>query len=306
MTQQYQLEIVFFDHKPDFEKETKTLFDGLEFNDPQRKITFSFRTQSILESPEFLNSSTEKNVCWVSPANSFGEMNGGIDYYLDDFVLQDISILVKKRIEQIGQINKMNKKYLPIGSCILVQHPNSKQFLVSAPTMLIPSDVSMTKNAQHVFCGILAMINHHNMTTTNPQLKIKKLMCCGLATGVGGMEFPELAKQLKDGFDDFTSVITSNGTKSFVGQFTPVNDAYIRTDLTNQQPSTKSNYLYFGVPYDQPSDDELASDSDYEEIEFSESDLAILSQLDLSSLGFENIEDIDKNVLNYILEQVKN
>ncbi len=308
MTQQYQLEIVFFDHKSDFETETKTLFDGLEFNDPQRKITFSFRTQSILECPEFLNSSTEKNVCWVSPANSFGEMNGGIDYYLDDFVLQDISILVKKRINEIGQINKMNKKYLPIGSCILVQHPNSKQFLVSAPTMLIPSDVSMTKNAQHVFCGILALINHHNMTTPNPNLKITKLMCCGLATGVGGMEFPELAKQLKDGFDDFTSVITSNGSKSFVGQFSPVNDAYIRTDLTIQQPSTKSNNLYFGVPYqaNQSNDDENSNGSDYEEIEFSESDLEILSQLDLSALGFDNIEDIDKNVLNYILEQVKN
>jgi hypothetical protein len=130
-------------------------------------------------------------------------------------------------------------------------------------------------------------------------------MCCGLATGVGGMEFPELAKQLKDGFDDFTSVISSNGSKSFVGQFTPSNDAYIRTDLTILQPSTKSNNLYFGVPY-QANDDDDSNNSDYEEVEFSESDLEILSKLDLSSLGFNNIEDIDKNILNYILEQVKN
>lgn len=320
--QSYQLEIVFFDYKSDFEEQNRPLFEGLEFNDGQRKITFDFRTQSILECPEFLT--LEKNVCWVSPANAFGQMNGGIDYYLDEMVLQDISLIVQKRIEEIGQTSKTGKKYLPVGSSVIVQHPNSKQFLISAPTMLFPSDVSSTKNAQHAFNSILALIDHYNLnlkeeTNGTKNNKIKKLMCCGLATGVGGMEFPELARQLKDGFDDFVSVVSSGGSQSFVGVFTPEHDAHLRDDLTAYQPGTLTNHKNFGVELQKDNDnnngddddDELIEikqedlESDFEELEFSEKDLQILTHMDLGALGYNDISEIPIDVLTYILDQVK-
>jgi len=83
----------------------------------------------------------------VSPANSFGFMNGGIDkVYMKLF--NGIESIVQNRIMQIGiHKNNYRSKYLPVGSAITVQTKNNLcPFLISAPTMTMPGNIKGTNN----------------------------------------------------------------------------------------------------------------------------------------------------------------
>lgn len=90
--------------------------------------------------------------------------------------------------------------YLPVGSSLLIPHI-SGQWLISAPTMFYPQDVRDTKNAYYAMLAILKVIDQYNAKhMDNP---IKKILCCGLCTGVGGMTYQNMTQQLFDGTKDF-------------------------------------------------------------------------------------------------------
>src|SRR5580704_13695059 len=69
----------------------------------------------------------------VSPANSYGYMNGGIDLAYRTFFGIEIERAVQTKITQeVGP-------YLPVGQAILVETGHARiPYLISAPTMFLP------------------------------------------------------------------------------------------------------------------------------------------------------------------------
>ena len=105
--------------------------------------------------------------CIVSPANSFGQMDGGIDAAIS-FMLQKNNYFnfIGDKVRQ--QINEKYSGEQPVGTCILVETENPKfPFLAHAPTMTIPQNVNNTLNAYYAFKAVLEAINSHNKTSTN-------------------------------------------------------------------------------------------------------------------------------------------
>ena len=98
-----------------------------------------------------------ENHCFVSPANSLGFMDGGIDLVLSREIMPGIERKVKKRIQDLGIMSSMGRPYLPIGSVISVPH-DLNTFLIVTPTMFLPHDVRGTQNAYWSFyaAGILS------------------------------------------------------------------------------------------------------------------------------------------------------
>jgi O-acetyl-ADP-ribose deacetylase (regulator of RNase III) len=124
----------------------------------------------------------------VSPANSFGYMDGGLDLKYSQHFGWELEARVRDRLE---------KEYygeLPVGNSIIVETCNNTiPFLILAPTMRVPSDVSTTVNSYLAFKGILQEVLKFNKNTEKP---INSILCPGLATGEGKMA-PELcAKQM--------------------------------------------------------------------------------------------------------------
>jgi O-acetyl-ADP-ribose deacetylase (regulator of RNase III) len=124
----------------------------------------------------------------VSPANSFGYMDGGLDLKYSQFFGWELENRVRAKLENeyFGEI--------PVGKAIVVEtsHPEIP-YLISAPTMRVPSNVSDTVNAYLAFKGILeAVINFNN----NSNEKINSILCPGLATGEGKMAPEQCAKQM--------------------------------------------------------------------------------------------------------------
>jgi O-acetyl-ADP-ribose deacetylase (regulator of RNase III) len=135
------------------------------------------------------------NVAFVSPANSIGFMDGGIDYAYSRIMFPNIENQVKKEFAKYGLITKYDRYYLPIGSAIVLPIDNNK-YMISAPTMWLPQDVTMTKNAYHAFYAVLCAID-------KSQIEIDTLICSPFCTGYGCMSAIESANQMLNAYNYF-------------------------------------------------------------------------------------------------------
>lgn len=130
----------------------------------------------------------------VSPANSFGYMDGGVDLVLSHHFGWQLEEHVR---------NKLLSEYdgeLPVGQALIVAtaHPQVP-WLISAPTMRVPMNVSNTANAYLAFRAILRAIRTHNLT--HPDSPITSVACPGLGTGCGLMPARRCATQMRHAYE---------------------------------------------------------------------------------------------------------
>ena len=112
----------------------------------------------------------------------------------------------------------LGRPYLPIGDAITVETHIQNVYLISAPTMWLPQDVSKTHNAYHAMYSILREAYRKK--------EITHIVLCGLCTGVGRMSSHIAIQQMKEAFDDFES-----GKEP----------KYNIDDIVKEQPSTYMN-----------------------------------------------------------------
>jgi O-acetyl-ADP-ribose deacetylase (regulator of RNase III) len=129
----------------------------------------------------------------VSPANSFGYMDGGIDLiYLHRFGYElQTKLQAHLRDEHDGE--------LPVGQATIVETFDAKiPYLVSAPTMRIPMNVSDTINAYLAFRAAIRAVKQHNRQAPKA---IRTILCPGLCTAIGRMP-PDLSgRQMAAAFE---------------------------------------------------------------------------------------------------------
>jgi O-acetyl-ADP-ribose deacetylase (regulator of RNase III) len=167
----------------------------------------------------------------VSPANSFGYMDGGIDLVYSQFFGWE----VEERLRSI-----ILEKYdgeIPVGQAEIVPTShNSIPLLISAPTMRVPMNVSNTAHAYLAFRAALRAVRdwnqkverqerdleaeHQRQATSSSAThassktvqrlpfsgqKIQKILCPGLCTGEGRMSFERSAKQMRAAYDNIVA-----------------------------------------------------------------------------------------------------
>jgi O-acetyl-ADP-ribose deacetylase (regulator of RNase III) len=129
----------------------------------------------------------------VSPANSFGYMDGGIDLvYLQRFGWElQTRLQTHLRTDHDGE--------LPVGQATIVETFDTNiPYLVSAPTMRVPMNVTNTVNAYLAFRAAIRAIKQHNREQPGA---IRTVLCPGLCTAIGRMP-PELAaRQMAAAFE---------------------------------------------------------------------------------------------------------
>lgn len=130
----------------------------------------------------------------VSPANSFGDMGGGIDKAIDDFHRGEAQVRVMLAIMEhfLGE--------LPVGMASVVELPAKRfPFVVAAPTMRIPGSVAGSINAYLAMRAACVAVIRHNAGSARP---IRTLAVPGLGTGVGGITADEAAKQMRVAYEN--------------------------------------------------------------------------------------------------------
>ena len=135
------------------------------------------------------------NTTFVSPANSLGFMDGGIDYAYSRVMFPGVEKAVRQRIAELGKKTALGRPYLPIGQAIAVPTSTPTAHLIAAPTMFLPHDVSKTQNA---YASTLAALALHAKYAPETTLVLTS-HCCGY----GKMTEAESAKQMVAALHDF-------------------------------------------------------------------------------------------------------
>jgi O-acetyl-ADP-ribose deacetylase (regulator of RNase III) len=133
----------------------------------------------------------------ISPANSFGFMNGGIDLVYTNYFGHELQKSLQSKIQTCfyGEI--------PVGLATIIETKNKNiKYLISCPTMRVPEDVSNTVNAYLAFrAGLIEVINFNK----NHKEKISSILCPGLGTLTGLISPDKCARQMKYAYDSILS-----------------------------------------------------------------------------------------------------
>ncbi|KAJ3446548.1 prophage tail fiber assembly protein [Anaeramoeba flamelloides] len=95
----------------------------------------------------------------ISPANSFGSMDGGVDQRITDYFGWQLQDRLREKIQ-----NSLHGE-LPVGKAYIIDTRTkfSKiKYCISAPTMRVPKDVSTSMKAYLAFRACLIAIEEHN------------------------------------------------------------------------------------------------------------------------------------------------
>ena len=126
----------------------------------------------------------------VSPANSFGIMDGGLDRAIWD----QLGHVVQLRIQRVI-LDKYHGE-MPVGAAEIIETNDARwKYMAAAPTMRVPESVTSTLHAYLAFRAILVAIENFNRAAG--EKAIDSLVCCGLGTGVGDMSPARCAGQMR-------------------------------------------------------------------------------------------------------------
>src|SRR5262249_35106644 len=126
----------------------------------------------------------------VSPANSFGIMDGGLDLAIRD----QLGFSVEKKVQEVIDTNHHGE--LPVGCAEIVETGDPRwRYLIAAPTMRIPEPIPFTINAYLAFRAILVAVDNYNKGLGKQE--IDSLVCCGLGTGIGKVPANQCAAQMR-------------------------------------------------------------------------------------------------------------
>ncbi|CAN0371177.1 unnamed protein product, partial [Ectocarpus sp. 4 AP-2014] len=132
----------------------------------------------------------------ISPANSCGFMDGGIDLVYSQRFGWGLQRDLQKAICTYWDGE------LPVGAALIVETRDELiPYVVSAPTMRVPLSVPDTVNAYLAFRAALLAIDRHNRGALN---KIESVLCPGLATAIGEMPASVCAQQMRNAYDRWT------------------------------------------------------------------------------------------------------
>ncbi|HWB61334.1 MAG TPA: macro domain-containing protein [Chthoniobacteraceae bacterium] len=127
--------------------------------------------------------------CVVSPANSQGFLDGGIDALYRDFFGPALETKVR------DSIGKRPDKLLPVGAALFVPTAHERiPWLCVAPTMETPEAVE-SRNCYRALWAVLRTATAARVTTD--------IYCPGLATGTGRVPAEDAAQMMARAYGDW-------------------------------------------------------------------------------------------------------
>jgi O-acetyl-ADP-ribose deacetylase (regulator of RNase III) len=161
---------------------------------------------------------------FVSPANSLGFMDGGIDFALSRIMFPGVETAVKAAIAAGGRSTLLGRPFLPIGRAVVVPTQVDGVRLVAAPTMWLPQDVRGTHNAYHATYAALAAATDAG---------VERLVIPGMGTGCGMLAAEEAVRQMMRAHLDFAAGLPP---------------AYDAAEIEREQPCWYENTEFKVVP----------------------------------------------------------
>ncbi len=134
----------------------------------------------------------------VSPANSFGFMDGGLDLLIS----KAFGWHVQERLQEI--IRNKHHGELLVGAAEIVPSNNRKMpWVICAPTMRVPMPVLGTINAYLATRAVFLLVGHGTLPDGRAVREVVKTVALpGMGTGAGRLSPEICAAQMKAAYDD--------------------------------------------------------------------------------------------------------
>lgn len=130
----------------------------------------------------------------VSPANSFGNMDGGIDLAYARFFPAGL----EERLQAV--IEDQYDGELPVGQATIVPTLHEAiPLMISAPTMRMPGNIARTVNVYVAFRAALLALERHRRVAG---LDVVTMLSPAMGTGVGAMPVERAARQMRTAYDN--------------------------------------------------------------------------------------------------------
>lgn len=143
-------------------------------------------------------------------------------------------LTIEKGVSVYLKYYKLGRPYLPIGSAIKISVEDS-DYLISAPTMLLPQDVRKTQNAYWATKAVMKVWPRDGTLFLPP-------MCCGY----GRMDPQEAARQMKKAVDEESD---QNSIESVISTvFKKSDDYYLYQPNLDEQPNYYENTEWKDIP----------------------------------------------------------
>jgi len=140
----------------------------------------------IIHCGDFFSLQTD---CVVSPANSFGYMDGGLDMAISRKLGWQVQEKLQKQIQEkyfgellVGQAELVETDFIDIPFCI------------SAPTMRVPQILTDTVNVYLASKAVFSLLKNES--------RISTITISGMGTGIGRVSYDVCAKQMKQAYMD--------------------------------------------------------------------------------------------------------
>jgi len=128
--------------------------------------------------------------CVVSPANSFGMMDGGIDLAITNL----FGTQLMKRVQQYIIENYAGEQ--PVGTSFIIETENGKYpYLAHTPTMKFPMDIRKSENVYQAMKAMLLAVNQNK--------NISSVACSGFGTATGRVPYDIATKQMALAYEHF-------------------------------------------------------------------------------------------------------
>lgn len=132
-----------------------------------------------------------EGAAFVSPANSLGFMDGGIDEVLSRHMFPGCEKEVKRMIAGLGHKTLLGRPYLRVGSALWISVGPSTA-LISAPTMFLPHPI---KGTQNVYWAMQASLLAMKKIIKESKGDIDTMVITSMGCGTGCMDPEEAALQ---------------------------------------------------------------------------------------------------------------
>jgi len=134
----------------------------------------------------------------VSPANSFGFMDGGLDYKISEF----FGWGVQRRLQELIRTRHHGELLVGAAEIVETHHPKIP-YVISAPTMRVPMILRETVNVYLATRAVLLLVKHGTLADGTAVREVAQTVAFpGMGTGVGRVPPEVCARQMRAAIED--------------------------------------------------------------------------------------------------------
>lgn len=139
--------------------------------------------------------------CFVSPANSFAFLNGGIDDHIRKYYKKN-NVDIQRTVHDVivnkfdGELLVGQSVYFPINNFI---SKHRSPDLIVAPTMRVP--MKLPHDTVNVYLAMRAILL--KLKELQNFSRVRSISISGLGTGIGQLPYSVCARQMKMAYSDF-------------------------------------------------------------------------------------------------------